>query len=204
LRLQNGSLEADELILLNNMNTQNEKNNIMRDLGVVALSIVIAVILAKTGALAGILTSTQEWELLGSLVAGIFFVSIFTVAPAGVVFFEIAAANSIWEVALFGGIGALIGDLLIFRFIKDSISEDIQWLMSKTKQERLFSIFRPKLFKWLIPFIGALIIASPLPDEAGLAMMGLSKMKTSVFIPISFVLNFLGILAIGLFAKGMM
>ncbi|KKR47070.1 MAG: hypothetical protein UT80_C0011G0001, partial [Parcubacteria group bacterium GW2011_GWC1_40_13] len=71
-------------------------------------------------------------------------------------------------------------------------------------QKRLFSIFRPKLFKWLIPFIGALIIASPLPDEAGLAMMGLSKMKTSVFIPISFALNFLGILAIGLFAKGMM
>lgn len=188
---------------INNMSTQNERNDIMRDLGVVALSVVIAVILAKTGVLAGILTSTQEWELLGSLVAGIFFVSIFTAAPAGVVLFEIAIVNSIWEVALFGGIGALIGDLLIFRFIKDSISEDIHWLMRKTKQERLLAIFRPKLFKWLIPFIGALIIASPLPDEAGLAMMGLSKMKTSVFIPISFALNFLGILAIGLFAKGL-
>lgn len=185
------------------MNTQNERNNIMRDLGVVVLSIVIAIILAKTGALAGILTSTQEWGLFGSLVAGIFFVSIFTAAPAGVVLFEIAAVHSIWEVALFGGIGALIGDLLIFRFIKDSISEDIHWLMRKTKQERLVAIFRPNLFKWLIPFIGALIIASPLPDEAGLAMMGLSKMKTSVFIPISFALNFLGILAIGLFAKGL-
>src|SRR3989344_3397165 len=186
------------------MNIQSEKNNIMRDLGVVALSIVVAIILAKTGTLAGILTSTQEWTILGSLIAGIFFVSIFTVAPAGVVLFELAAANSIWEVALFGGIGALIGDFLIFRFIKNSISEDIHWLMRKTKQERLVSIFKPKLFKWLIPFIGALIIASPLPDEAGLAMMGLSKMKPSVFIPISFALNFLGILAIGLFAKGLM
>jgi len=176
----------------------------MRDLGVVVLSIIIAIILAKTGVLAGILTSTQKWELLGSLVAGIFFVSIFTAAPAGVVLFEIAAANSIWEVALFGGIGALIGDLLIFRFIKDNISEDIHWLMRKTKQERLVSIFKPKLFKWLIPFIGALIIASPLPDETGLAMMGLSKMKTSVFIPISFTLNFLGIFAIGIFAKGLL
>ncbi|OGG78336.1 hypothetical protein A3A36_01450 [Candidatus Kaiserbacteria bacterium RIFCSPLOWO2_01_FULL_52_12b] len=111
------------------MNTQNERNNMMRDLGVVILSIVVAFILAKTGAVAGILTSTHEWELLGSLVAGIFFVSIFTAAPAGVVFIEIAAANSIWEVALLGGIGALIGDLLIFSFIKDSISEDIHWLM---------------------------------------------------------------------------
>lgn len=182
------------------MNTQNEKNSIMRDLGVVTLSIVIAIILAKTGALAGILTGTQEWTILGSLVAGIFFVSIFTAAPAGVVLFEMAASNPIWEVALFGGIGALIGDLIIFKFIKDSVSEDIHWLMRKTKQDRLLSIFKPKLFKWLIPFIGALITASPLPDEAGLAMMGLSKMKTSVFIPISFALNFLGILALGLFA----
>ncbi len=119
----NGGREISTKI--NNMSAQNEKNNIMRDLGVVALSIVIAIILAKTGALAGILTSTQEWTILGSLVAGIFFVSIFTAAPAGVVLFELAAANPIWEVALFGGIGALIGDLLIFRFIKDSISADI-------------------------------------------------------------------------------
>lgn len=186
------------------MKFSNEKNNIMRDLGIIILSIVIAVILAKTGALAGILTSTQEWTVLGSLVAGIFFVSIFTAAPAGVVLFEIAAANSIWEVALFGGIGALIGDLIIFRFIKDSLSEDIHWLIRKTKQERLTSIFHLNLFRWIVPFIGALIVASPLPDEIGLAMMGLSKMKTSVFMPISFTLNFLGILVIGLFAKGVL
>lgn len=176
----------------------------MRDLGIIILSIVIAVILAKTGVLAGILTSTQEWTVLGSLIAGMFFVSIFTAAPAGVVLFEMATANSMWEVALFGGIGALIGDLLIFRFIKDSLSEDIHWLIRKTKLERLTSIFKLKLFRWFIPFIGALIVASPLPDEIGLAMMGLSKMKTSVFIPISFVLNFVGILIIGLFAKGLL
>ena len=183
------------------MNKTNSKNNVVRDLGIMVFSIIIALILAKTGALASILTSTQEWRLLGSLVAGIFFVSIFTAAPAGVVLFEIAAVNSIWEVALFGGIGALIGDLIIFRFIKDGLSEDIHWLIRKTKQERLTSIFRLKLFRWLIPFIGALIVASPLPDEIGLAMMGLSKMKMSVFIPISFALNFFGILIIGLFAN---
>jgi len=183
------------------MNKTNSKNNVVRDLGIMVFSIIIAIILAKTGALASILTSTQEWRLLGSLVAGIFFVSIFTAAPAGVVLFEIAAVNSIWEVALFGGIGALIGDLIIFRFIKDGLSEDIHWLIRKTKQERLTSIFRLKLFRWLIPFIGALIVASPLPDEIGLAMMGLSKMKMSVFIPISFALNFFGILIIGLFAN---
>lgn len=184
------------------MHNRTDKNNLMRDLGIIILSIIVAVLLAKTGALVGILTSTQQWELLGSLIAGIFFVSVFTAAPAGVVLFEIAAANSIWEVALFGGIGALIGDLIIFRFIKDGLAEDIRWLVKKTKQERLISIFQLKLFRWLIPFIGAVIVASPLPDEIGLTMMGLSKIKTSAFIPIAFLLNFLGILIIALFAKG--
>lgn len=129
------------------MKIRNEKSNILRDIGVIALSIVIAAILAKTGVLASILTSTEEWRLFGALIAGMFFVSVFTAAPAGVALFEIAAANSIWEVALFGGIRALIGDLLIFRFIKDSLSEDIHWLIRTTKQERLVSIFRLKMFR---------------------------------------------------------
>ncbi|MDO8430082.1 MAG: hypothetical protein Q7S73_01830 [bacterium] len=178
------------------------QNNIIRDFGIVILSILIAIMLAKTGALNEILTATQESRFLGSFLAGIFFVSIFTAAPAIVVLIEIIKSNSILEVAFFGGIGALIGDLLIFHFIKDNLAKDIKWLIDKTKQERLVSIFKLKLFHWLIPFIGALIVASPLPDEIGLAMMGLSKMKTQLFIPISFLLNFIGIFILGLIAKG--
>lgn len=181
----------------------NHKNNLMRDLGIIILSIVIAVILVKTGALKSLLTSTQELKHIGSFVAGIFFVSVFTAAPATVVFAEIAQSNSIFWVAFFGGIGALVGDLVIFRFIKDRLSADFLYLIKKSKSERLISIFRLKLFRWLIPFAGALIVASPLPDELGLTMMGLSKMKTSLFIPLSFLLNFLGILAIGFITKAL-
>ena len=175
----------------------------MRDLGIIILSIVIAIILVKTGAFKSLLTSTQELRFIGSFVAGIFFVSVFTAAPATVVLAEIAQSNSIFWVAFFGGIGALVGDLIIFRFIKDRLSEDFLYLIKKSKSERLISIFQLKLFRWLIPFIGALIVASPLPDELGLTMMGLSKMKTSLFIPLSFLLNFLGIMTVGLIAKAL-
>jgi len=177
--------------------------NVIRDLGLIVLSIIVAVLLAKTGALQTILNSAQEWEALGSVIAGMFFVSAFTAAPAGVVLFEIASASSIWEVAFFGGIGALIGDLLIFRFIKDSLSEDPLWIMGKIKKKKAgASVIRFGFLRYLMPVVGAVIVASPLPDEIGLAMMGLSKMKTIFFVPISFTLNFLGILIIGLFAKG--
>ena len=175
----------------------------MRDLGIIILSIVIAVILVKTGALKSLLTSTQELKFIGSFVAGIFFVSVFTAAPATVVLAEIAQSNSIFWVAFFGGVGALVGDLVIFRFIKNRLSDDFLYLIKKSKSERLISVFRLRLFRWLIPFVGALIVASPLPDELGLTMMGLSKMKTSLFIPLSFLLNFLGILAIGLIVKAL-
>lgn len=173
----------------------------MRDLAIIAFSIIIAVIMVKTGVLKSLLVSTQEIKLIGSFIAGIFFVSVFSAAPATVVLAEIAQSNSAFWVAFFGGIGALVGDLVIFRFIKDGLAEDFYHLIKRTRSERLVSIFKLRLFRWVIPFTGALIVASPLPDELGLALMGLSNMKTSLFMPISFFLNFLGILAIGIIAK---
>jgi len=173
----------------------------MRDLGIIALSVVIAIVLVKTGALKSLLASAKEIQFIGSFVAGMFFTSIFTIAPAIVALVEIFQINSLFSVAIFGGLGALVGDLIIFRFVKESLSEDVSYLIQKTKSERFFSIFHLKIFRWLIPFIGALVVASPLPDELGIAMMGLSKMKTSFFIPLSFLLNSFGILIIGLITR---
>ena len=140
-------------------------------------------------------------RFIGSFIAGILFVSVFTVAPATVALGEIARVNSLIITAVIGGLGALAGDLIIFRFVRGRISQDFSYLVKISKSERLVLIFKLKLFKWLIPFIGALIVASPLPDEIGLAMLGLSRMKTSVFILSSFLLNSIGILIIGLIAK---
>ena len=95
----------------------------------------------------------------------------------------------------------MIGDLLIFRFVKDKLSEDLLNLIKTSKSERLTSVIKIRGLKWMMPLIGALIIASPLPDEIGVAMLGLSKMKNSLFIPLSFALNSAGILVIGLIAK---
>jgi len=47
------------------------------------------------------------------------------------------------------------------------------------------------------------VVASPIPDELGLAMMGLSKMRTSLFVPVSLVMNSAGILLVGLVARAL-
>jgi len=181
----------------------NYQNNLVRDLVLVVFSVLIAIILAKTGALQDLITSTQEVRFIGSFIAGIFFVSVFTAAPATVVLGEIAQSNSVITVAILGGLGALIGDLIIFRFVKDRVSEHFNYLIKISRSERFFSIFKLKLFRWVIPFVGALIIASPLPDEIGVTMLGLSKMKNSYFILLSFALNSAGVLIIGLIAKAL-
>jgi len=176
-------------------------NNLVRDMAIVVLSIFVAIILAKTGALASLITSTQEVRFIGSFIAGILFVSVFTAAPATVALGEIAQSNSVIAVALIGGLGALIGDLLIFRFVKDKLSEDLLGLVGRSNSEKLAAILGMKSLRWVVPLIGALIIASPLPDEIGVAMLGLSKMKNSLFIPLSFILNSAGIFVIGLISK---
>ena len=45
----------------------------------------------------------------------------------------------------------------------------------------------------MLPVIGAIIIASPLPDELGVSLMGMSQMKASRFILLSYILNSIGI-----------
>lgn len=177
------------------------RNNLFKDMSIVALSILIAIILVKTGAVIDLLSFSENLKLLGSFIAGIFFTSVFTTVPAMVVLAEIAQVNSVILVSVFGGIGAMIGDLIIFRFVKNRLSEDISHLFKKSKSERFKSIFRLRFFKWSLLILGVLVIASPLPDELGLIMLGFSKMKTLLFIPVSFSLNFLGILVIGLIAK---
>ena len=97
------------------MKKDSEKIFLLKDIAIIVLSIVVAVILVKTDALIKILTSTKELELLGSFIAGAFFTSIFTTAPAIVTLGEIAQANSLVVTALLGGAGAVVGDLIIFQ-----------------------------------------------------------------------------------------
>jgi hypothetical protein len=187
------------------MNIKNSKNGfLLQDIVIIVLSVFVAVILVKTEVLTKILTSTKELELVGSFVAGIFFTSVFTVAPAVATLGEIAQADSIILTAVFGGMGAVVGDLIIFRFIRDRFSEHLMELIKhQGAGKRIKALFKLRFFRWLTFFVGGLIIASPLPDELGISLLGFSKMKTLWFIPLSFTFNFIGIFLIGLIVKNL-
>jgi hypothetical protein len=175
----------------------------LKDAAIIFLSIIIAVLLVKTGVLGDLLATAGGFKFFGSFIAGIFFTSIFTTAPATVTLGEIARVEPLWPTVFLGGAGAALGDLLIFGFVKDSLSRNLSALINHFPSRRLRHVFRLKFFRWFIAFLGALVVASPLPDELGLAMMGLSKMKNSVFIPLSFLIDSFGVLIVCLIARSL-
>lgn len=176
----------------------------MRDAMIITVSIAIAVAIIRSDFLIRLLTSAREVEILGSFIAGAFFTSAFTTAPAIVTLGEIARANSLWVTAFFGALGSVVGDLLIFTFFRDQFSEHIKELIThESSWKRTRALFRLRTFRWLAFFIGGLIIASPLPDELGIGLLGFARMNTRRFVALSFTFNFIGIIVIGLIARAL-
>ena len=169
----------------------------VKDTTIISLSIVLAIIVAEINLVERLLLASEDVRIVGSFIAGLFFTSLFTTAPAIVILGEISQVEPVFIVAIVGAVGAVIGDLLIFYLFRDHISNDLDGLIGKIGNNPIRIILKNRGFRWAGILIGALIIASPFPDELGIAMMGVSKLNLRLFIPISFIFNFLGILAIG-------
>ena len=183
---------------------KNKNSFLLHDLSIIALSILVAVIIVKANILSSVLVSTSSYKFLGAFIAGMFFTSVFTTAPAMVALGEIAVNNSFYSTAFFGALGAVLGDIVIFQFIRDELSVHFgELLKHNTIWKRLRTLFRLKYFRWFTFMLGGVVIASPLPDELGIGLLGVSKAKTNIFIPVSFFFNFIGILSIGLIARAL-
>lgn len=176
------------------------RNNLARDLLFIGIGIVIAIVISRSGLLDVLLRILGDGAA-ASFIAGIFFTSAFTIAPSSVALAHIMQTTPIFTVASWGAFGALCGDLILFFFIRDRFSEDLKRSLKPSFVKHILSSFHFGFLKWLSPILGALIIASPLPDELGLTLMGLSKMRVTILIPVSYVMNWLGIYALVWFAQ---
>lgn len=183
----------------NLVDSKRRDNFLLQDIAIVTFSILLAVILVKTKILSELLVSLNGVEFIGSFIAGLFFTSFFTTAPAIAALLEISQNNSIIETAIFGAFGAVIGDLIIFRFIRDRLSEHVLEVVGHNSFIKTAkTLFKLRYFRWFTFLLGGFLIASPLPDELGIGLLGFSRMKSKYFIPVSFVFNFIGIVLIGL------
>lgn len=158
------------------------------------LSLIVAFALSRYEAFHIFLLNLGNFGYIGAFIAGMLFVSTFTVTTGAVILLVLAERLSPIEIGIVAGLGAVVGDFTIFRFIKDNLVLELQSIYNHLNGDHHFEkVLHSKYFSWTLPVIGAIIIASPFPDEIGVSLMGISKMNTAKFLLLSFVLNAVGI-----------
>jgi len=142
--------------------------------------------------------------LTGAFIAGVLYVYGFTAGPGTAILLVIGKEENLLLCGLIAGVGALIGDLLIFDFIRYSFSDEIKNLSSEKIVIWIDSKLPHFMRKYLMPVLGAVIIALPLPDEIGVSLFAtFTKISTRAFLVLSYVLNTAGIFMILLIGKAM-
>ncbi|MCX8178714.1 MAG: hypothetical protein N3D75_02710 [Candidatus Aenigmarchaeota archaeon] len=137
---------------------------------------------------------------IGTFIGGFFYAYGFTSAPATAVLLVLSKEQILVLATLVGGLGAVISDYLIFRFVRHSFMDEIDNIknekMIKTIIENGKRLFGKKS-NYVIPVIAGFLIASPLPTEIGVSLLASSKnINTQKFLIIAFILHSLGIFAI--------
>ena len=135
-----------------------------------------------------------NYRYLASIIAGILFVTTFTATTGALMLTILINLVPWWELVLLAGAGAVIADMTILNMVKNDVLEEIEDILNEFHGKKLIHIFNTKAFRWTLPVIGAIIIASPLPDELGVGLMGISKIKPHHFAFLSYLLNTVGIL----------
>lgn len=160
------------------------------------VSILYAFFLSQNKIFHDVLLNLSQFEYLAAFIAGIFYVSTFSM-PSGIVMLFIVTENlNPVTVSIIAGLGTLTGDLVIFHAVKNHISRELIPLYYYFGGRHLDVLMHTKYFRWTLPLITTLLLISPLPDELTVGIIGLSKMRTSRFLIISYIFNTLGIFII--------
>ncbi len=171
-------------------------------------STVFAYFLYMLGGLDWLHGTTGAQGYLAAFVGGLLFTFGFT-APFGIgVFLEIGHSLNPVLGTIVGGVGALLADLLIFQIMRFEMFHNelhslrsariFQWAHEKLHHEN----FPEKLRIYLLWSFAGIIIASPVPDEFGVALVSsLTTINKKAFAILSLVANMAGILLMILSSK---
>ena len=165
-----------------------------KNLSLVAASLIFALFISQYEPLHIFLLNLGNLGYIGAFVAGILFVSTFTVGIGAVILLILAEELSPVELGLIGGLGGVVGDFTIFHFLKDNLSKEVESVYNRIDSKHHFiKLLHTKYFSWTLPVIGAVIMASPFPDELGVSLISISKMKTYQFLILAFILDVISV-----------
>ncbi|MCS7106353.1 MAG: hypothetical protein NZ942_03490 [Candidatus Aenigmarchaeota archaeon] len=187
------------------------------------ISIFIAYLILRNEVFEKTLYNLGRAGYLGSFFSGVLYAFSLSVAISTAIFYKMGKYLNPLFIAFIGAFGSVLSDYFIFRFVRDNLVDEIKLLVNNTSKkviktfkssifykifpfsnlalsetfERLwFKISRSKKWKFFISLLGCCIIASPLPDELGIALLGSIKLESRKFVIFSYLLNLIGIFLI--------
>ena len=130
--------------------------------------------------------------IAGIFLAGLLYTYSFTTSIGAILLLPFALHYPAGFIAVIGGIGSLFGDLTIFSLLRNNLHKEVDRLAKCTPMRRLGAT---PLFRniWFRDIVGALVIASPIPDEIGIGIMSSAKIDTASFALLTFIADMVGI-----------
>lgn len=170
-----------------------------RKLTLLLLISLISYLIFRNPDVQAFVSSLGSLEYLGVFLAGMLFTFSF-ITPIAVGFFVTLNPADPVLVAFIGGLGAVLGNLLIFYFLRFTFMDEFKRL-EKTKvltfiRKGLNQHLSHRLKLYLLYALVGIILASPLPDEAGILILaGLTRIKARVIGFLGFIFSAIGIFA---------
>jgi len=167
------------------------------NLALLAFGLVSAVVISRLPFFETVVQYISKLGVIGAFLSGILFASTFTVATGGLLLIKLSNTLNPLLLIVFGALGAVSADLLIFLFVKDKVANEVTPIYEKfLAHHHLKKILHTRYFSWTLPVLGAIIIASPLPDELGVSLMGISAMTITKFAMVSLFSHTLGMISL--------
>lgn len=115
-----------------------------KNLTIFAISILVGVLLLRTSILTETVFRLGNIGYIGAFIGGMLFISTFTVTIGTALLLILAESLHPVEIGIIAGVGAVIGDLTIFHYIRDKgfVSENVQYPKYYTVNLVIIGTFR--------------------------------------------------------------
>ena len=130
---------------------------------------------------------------VGAFMGGFFYISSYTITFGALILILLSEKMGIWDLTLFAGLGEIMGDVIMFFIMRKTLKTEMDFTSKQLRHIPFKKFLSSPYMKWFLPVIGAIVIASPLPDELGIALMGISRIPFFQFMLIVGFLDYVGL-----------
>ncbi len=173
------------------------------------LSTSFAVYMLTAPEIVAFIENTGDMGYIGAFISGFFFSSLFTAPIATAALIILGKTLNPFLIALVGAFGAASADIIIYSAVRKSIekfSEEIDELKLFIERHSPVHInpanrLLHELKFYFTPILAGFIMASPLPDELAVGLLGAAHYGKKKMLIISYVANFIGIVILAYIGK---